>query len=99
MLSESVMLCFLSRFIDRFRHAPPSSPLVRQSQIDAGSDFWWLHSPSPVTSTPEKDEETRQLLRGNGQRGLTQQVREREEAAGLTERAEELLRMRWVCHK
>jgi hypothetical protein len=79
----------LARLVDRFRNAPPSSPSARQSQTDAGSDFWWLRAASPVTSTPEKDEE---LLRESSQRGVTTQVREKEDTE-LTKRTEELLRM------
>ena len=90
-----VHILFVFRFVDRFRHAPPSSRSARQSQVDYGSDFWWLRASSPVTSSPERDRETTKLQFGKGQKTRTQQNRDTKEDR-LGERAKKLLKMRWV---
>ena len=62
--STAFFLYLFSRYIHRFRNAPPSSRQARDRQYTdsgKGGEFWWLSSP-PSSSTPKEGTPPERLL-------------------------------------
>ena len=69
--STAFYLYLFSRYIHRFRNAPPSSRQARDRQYTdsgKGGEFWWLSEPSPSNSSTPKEGTPPERLLGSSPR-------------------------------
>ena len=77
-MAQLYMYIYFSRYIHRFRHAPPSSRQVRDhNYFDSGKggEFWWLSPSPPSSSTPKEGTPPDRLLGPSPRPSLSPKLR------------------------